>query len=313
VDDHAVVTDQARIEGNAVVDGHALVGGNSVVDGRARVTGSARVFNSNVRDSAIAAGYAVLYRSSLMDAAVATDLAWLNWVEVRGTTLLAGNAEGYHQCSEGMYLQEPVFVRTTGCDGLMDHPLNVDINPHWDTYHYPLGNIPAAPGGLRLERAGKYSVTLAWDPAASHDDIAHYYVIANGRVEELAADTAVSITGLQPGQAYGFTVRALDRQGRLSPRSELLQVEMIGSHVPDEWLSERLRVFPNPSDDQVFVKVEDGKVDRLRVYDRSGRLVYEAEPGREQATIRKVWTGRGVFLLQVFSGDDVMTTLLMFL
>ena len=310
---NAVVTDQARIEDEAVVSGMAIVGGNSVVGGKAQVTGSARLFNSTVRDSAMAAGYAVLYRSSLTDAAVATDLAWLNWVEIGGTTLMGGNAEGYHQCSEGMYLQEPVFVRTSGCDGLADHPLNVDINPHWEVYHYPLGNIPAAPGGLRLERAGKYSVSMSWDPAASHDDISHYYVIAGGRLMELSADTTASITGLQPGQAYEFTVRALDGQGRLSPHSEVLQVETIDRHVPDEWLSGRLRVYPNPSDDQMLVKVEGGKVDRLRVYDRSGRLVYEAEPGLEQVSLQKSWIGRGVFLLQVFSGEEVLTTQLMFL
>jgi hypothetical protein len=310
---NAVVTDQARIEGEAVVSGMAIVGGNSVVDGQARVTGSARLYNSTVRDSAMAAGYAVLYRSSLTDAAVATDLAWLNWVEIGGTTLMGGNAEGYHQCKEGMYLQESVFVRTSGCDGMVDHPLNKDINPHWDFFHYPLGNIPAAPGGLQLERAGKYSISLAWNPAASQDDIAHYYVIAGGRLMELAADTTASIIGLQPGQSYDFTVRALDVQGRLSPHSEVLQVETVGRHVPDEWLSERLRVYPNPSDDQMLVEVEDGKVERLNVYDRSGRLVYEAEPGLEQVKLQKSWIGRGVFLLQVFSGKEVLTTHLMFL
>ncbi|MFO7998069.1 MAG: DUF6055 domain-containing protein, partial [Bacteroidales bacterium] len=131
IEGHAMLTGSARVEGEAVVRDNAIVGTNSRILNHAVVSGSARVFASTIRDQARATGYALLYHSSLEGDAMAKDLAWLEWVDICGTAVIGGNAEGYNGCNEGMYLQDPVFVRTSGCDGQVDHPLNADVNPDW--------------------------------------------------------------------------------------------------------------------------------------------------------------------------------------
>ncbi|MBM7567262.1 fibronectin type III domain-containing protein [Paenibacillus sacheonensis] len=84
---------------------------------------------------------------------------------------------------------------------------------------------PTAPGSLTSPAKTSTSVSLAW--TASTDNVGvTAYDIYNG--DSLAGSTTgqtnYTVTGLTPGTAYGFTVKARDASGNVSPASGSLSV-----------------------------------------------------------------------------------------
>ncbi|GLX16467.1 MULTISPECIES: fibronectin type III domain-containing protein [Streptomyces] len=80
---------------------------------------------------------------------------------------------------------------------------------------------PPAPTGLTAQAGSATSVHVMWRTPATADGVSGYQVFQGGQlVRELPADkTMTDITGLAPGTAYTFTVRAKDAAGNRSPLS----------------------------------------------------------------------------------------------
>lgn len=130
----AVVMDNARISGNAVIDGYAIVGGNATVTENARVNEYARVNNgATIKGSAIIRGSASVFNSTIDGLASVKDNASLWGANLAGDIIVGGDAEGFGDCGTGTYLQ--IFnLGNRGCDGLLNHALNSDINQNYSHF-----------------------------------------------------------------------------------------------------------------------------------------------------------------------------------
>ena len=130
----SVVMDNARISGNAIVDGYAVVGGNAVVSENARVNEYARVNNgANIRGAATIRGSASVFNSTIDGLALVKDNASLWGANLAGDIVIGGDAEGFGECGTGTYLQ--IFnLGNRGCDGLLNHALNSDINQNYTPF-----------------------------------------------------------------------------------------------------------------------------------------------------------------------------------
>jgi beta-glucosidase len=78
---------------------------------------------------------------------------------------------------------------------------------------------PTAPTGLTVTGTTTSSVALRWAASTDAVGVTGYDVLRGGTVVGTAAGTAFTDTGLAPGTAYGYTVRARDAAGNVSSAS----------------------------------------------------------------------------------------------
>lgn len=83
------------------------------------------------------------------------------------------------------------------------------------------GSLPKAPTHLAAVGQRETEIDLVWNASADADGIAGYEVYADGEKVNTAevTGTAYTVTGLNPGVSYVFTVRAKDTAGNLSAAS----------------------------------------------------------------------------------------------
>ncbi|WP_410673584.1 glycosyl hydrolase family 18 protein [Amycolatopsis sp. cmx-4-68] len=97
-------------------------------------------------------------------------------------------------------------VDNANCDGSPDTP-------------------PSAPGNLRLVAKTTKTVALAWNAATAGSlPVTGYDVYQGSSVVASVTGTSATISGLTPGTAYSFTVKAKDAKGTTSPASAALAV-----------------------------------------------------------------------------------------
>jgi acetyltransferase-like isoleucine patch superfamily enzyme len=136
IEGKAVVRDDARVSGAALVTDFAIVGGNAQIFDNAKINKTAFVyFGTNVRNNATVTDNATLYYNQVNDNAKIYGNAY-SWGadNMGGTVEIGGDAEIGGSCTAGRYLQIPGIAATPTssgrpqCDGLIDHPVNVDVN-----------------------------------------------------------------------------------------------------------------------------------------------------------------------------------------
>ncbi|MEU0850975.1 cellulase family glycosylhydrolase [Streptomyces flaveolus] len=106
---------------------------------------------------------------------------------------------------------------------------------------------PTAPGAPAVSEVTDTSVTLAWSAATDDVGVTGYDVVrVDGSTETTVATSATgraTVTGLTPGTAYAFAVRARDAAGNRSARSATVSVTTgkgatacsVGYRVVGEW------------------------------------------------------------------------------
>lgn len=83
---------------------------------------------------------------------------------------------------------------------------------------------PTVPANLSSPGKTKTSVTLSWDASTDNDELAGYDIYQDGVKVKSTANTTETVTGLQPGTTYSFTVKAKDVSGNESAASASLSV-----------------------------------------------------------------------------------------
>jgi large repetitive protein len=83
---------------------------------------------------------------------------------------------------------------------------------------------PTAPGNLRTTLAGRFSVTLEWDPSTDDASVSKYDIYMNNAKLFTTDQTSFVINELDSFQRYNFFVRAKDPTGNLSPASNQVTV-----------------------------------------------------------------------------------------
>ena len=89
---------------------------------------------------------------------------------------------------------------------------------------------PSVPTGLRIVSQGASNVSLAWDAATGNVETIGYEIFQYPEVLQNKAvasvdGTTCTITGLSPG-TYEFAVRAFDKAGNISEKSQRLTVQI---------------------------------------------------------------------------------------
>ncbi|USN99940.1 MAG: hypothetical protein H6810_04565 [Phycisphaeraceae bacterium] len=163
----AHVTSNVYVGPNAQVLGNAQVSGNVRIEDQASVVSYTNIYGDiTIRDAAYV-GWATLRDSVLLDESA------MHFGDASGTFHAGGDAEGPSPCSEGYYRQVPHPNNgREWCDGLTDHPANIDINPEFPDHVFsPRGCNPAdlaEPFGLLDldDISGFISAFIGADPAA---------------------------------------------------------------------------------------------------------------------------------------------------
>ncbi|HYE53263.1 MAG TPA: PA14 domain-containing protein, partial [Chitinophagaceae bacterium] len=83
---------------------------------------------------------------------------------------------------------------------------------------------PTAPGNLRYTDAGRFSVSLAWDPSTDDGAVSKYDIYVNGNKLYTTDKTSFTINELDSFQLYNFIVKAKDAAGNISAPSNQLSV-----------------------------------------------------------------------------------------
>ncbi|MBN1949842.1 MAG: T9SS type A sorting domain-containing protein [Bacteroidales bacterium] len=273
IEGFAIIKGSATVDGSAVVRGTAIVGGTSIITENAVVEEAARVYGSSLSDNAVATGSALLYNSRLRQSAIAKDLAYLSDVSLSGTVIVGGDAEEWTNCSEGMYLQMGT-VRTAGCDGEVTHRLNEDVNPDWEIYAYPIGEIPTAPMNLDALNITQSTVSLSWDAAESVNGLSKYIVVIDGNTVLSSEETSAIVGELEPETTYEVYVRAMDYQGNFSASSDTIEITTAIAGLPGLNTDHAVRIFPNPSEEVVNFVSDASEPVSVVIYESTGRAIF---------------------------------------
>lgn len=75
----------------------------------------------------------------------------------------------------------------------------------------------------------------------------------------------------------------------------------------NEFKEEMIQLYPNPSDSQVFVRLEKGKIEHIAMYDLKGTLVKLITSGEKQVSIDVSNLKAGVYLISVQTDQSVIT------
>jgi uncharacterized repeat protein (TIGR02543 family) len=79
---------------------------------------------------------------------------------------------------------------------------------------------PTAPTGLSASNLTSTSVALSWIASSDDVGVVGYDIYANGALlGSTTTQTTATISGLTPGTSYGFTIKAKDAAGNVSPAS----------------------------------------------------------------------------------------------
>ncbi|SDK04601.1 fibronectin type III domain-containing protein [Streptomyces indicus] len=85
---------------------------------------------------------------------------------------------------------------------------------------------PTAPRKVKVRPSGARAATLSWGAATDNEAVTSYDIYqAGSRIHSVAGrSTTALVTGLRPGTAYTFTVKARDAADNSSPDSEAVQL-----------------------------------------------------------------------------------------
>ena len=135
----------------------------------------------------------------------------------------------------------------------------------------------AAPANL-VAMAGDGSVNLDWDDntEASLAGYNVYRTIFPGLSytklnNEPLKSSEYEDSGLSNGVTYYYIVRAQDTAGNESDSSEEISATPTGGTSVQSYVDIGAQIYPNPFEDRLYVRVEDGEF--IRMFDLNGRLV----------------------------------------
>lgn len=151
---------------------------------------------------------------------------------------------------------------------------------------------PSAPGGRAV---GSRAVRLSWSAATDDRGVVSYDIHQGGtKIHSVGGDqTATVLTGLRPGTAYTFTVRARDAAGNVSPAGPAVRLTTPGTDDGRATAPTDFRATSHREDGAYQLDLSwvpprvDGEVTEYQIH-LDGRpatsLVYGGTAPRERAT-----------------------------
>ncbi|MET9680463.1 fibronectin type III domain-containing protein [Streptomyces coeruleorubidus] len=151
---------------------------------------------------------------------------------------------------------------------------------------------PSAPHG---RAAGSRAVQLSWSAATDNRGVASYDIHqGDAKIHSVGgSQTAAVVTGLRPGTAYSFTVRARDAAGNVSPATPAVRVTTPGTGDGRATAPTGFRATSHREDGAYYVDLNwvpprvDGEVTEYEIHldgRRATSLVYGGSAPRDRAT-----------------------------
>ena len=166
--------------------------------------------------------------------------------------------------------------------------------------------------------ASTTSLSANWSTSSDpHSDLTEYfYAIGTsaGATDVVnwtsnALNTSVTHNGLSltVGQTYFFTVRAVDGAGLMTtPFNSDGQLVDLSTAVAPSVVEGELHVFPNPTNGLLTIQ-NDNSIEEIRLYDATGRLVFQSNISKQKATIDVSSFASGIYNLCIYSDRDVLS------
>ena len=123
-------------------------------------------------------------------------------------------------------------------------------NPH----HYVDTQAPTSPQNLKVTSKTINSITLSWDSSTDNIGVAGYKIYRDGKEISIATTNQYTDTGLTPGTAYIYVVKAFDINGNISlPSNQITAVTeydvppQLTINLPDRiHIKDTLNISTNP-------------------------------------------------------------------
>ncbi len=175
-----------------------------------------------------------------------------------------------------------------------------------ETYNNIL--IPGSPADVKAKAASK-QVTLSWDAVLFATNYEIYMYSANqpqrlvGNVNSNTNIITFTVTGLDNGTTYFFRIKAISRQGESDFSVAVSARPSIILGTEEETLNSLLKVYPNPSNGNFTLQIDEVKSRNMEIYitDMSGREVYKQslQPNGRLDMQLNLNLASGMYLLQV--------------
>jgi carbonic anhydrase/acetyltransferase-like protein (isoleucine patch superfamily) len=301
IEDYAIVTDNAKVSGDAIVRNHAIVGGSTALNGTAVVEKTARAYNSTIKNSVVVTGSALLYNSTLSGNVVAKDLAYLSGVTLSGTVIIGGDAEEYTGCKAGTYLE---IKRLGSCDGVVGHKYDIDVNPAWVEYTYPVGEKPTAPVDLEYSNVTTTTADLNWNASEDNGTNVEYYVIQDDKVVATVTGLTYTAEGLSVDKTYIFKIQAKDNAGNTSVYSNEVSVMTLTTSSKLTFTKDDVSVFPNPFSDILTIKLSKKMDATVKIQDIQGRVILNETFSSQTKVSRSKLGNCGIYLVVIQAGNN---------
>ncbi|MER7406303.1 fibronectin type III domain-containing protein [Streptomyces sp. NPDC000070] len=156
-------------------------------------------------------------------------------------------------------------------------------------------SAPTRPSAAHGRAAGSRAVRLSWSASTDDRGVASYDILQGAvKIHSVSgSQTAAVVTGLRPGTAYSFTVRARDAAGNVSPAAPAVRVTTPGTDDGRATAPTGFRATSHRADGAYYVDLSwvpprvDGEVAEYEIHldgRRATSLVYGGSAPRDRAT-----------------------------
>ncbi|MFJ2814807.1 fibronectin type III domain-containing protein [Streptomyces sp. NPDC087294] len=154
---------------------------------------------------------------------------------------------------------------------------------------------PSRPGTTRVRAVGGRAVQLSWSPATDDRAVVSYDIHqGTSKIHSVGGDqTAAVVTGLRPGTAYAFTVRARDAADNVSPPGAAARLTTPGTDSGRATAPADFRAATHRADGAFYLDLSwtppraDGVITeyQIRLDDETATsLVFGGDPPRDRAS-----------------------------
>ena len=132
---------------------------------------------------------------------------------------------------------------------------------------------PSVPPNLAANNITTTGVDLSWEAATDNVGVTAYLIYQDNVLEETVNTTGTTISGLEASTTYTFAVTARDAAGNESAASTIqVTTEVILSVAEAPLGNEPLRVYPNPSTDEIVIAGKFKPVSQVQIARADGRV-----------------------------------------
>lgn len=139
--------------------------------------------------------------------------------------------------------------------------------------------VPTAPTNLSASLVHTNDFTLNWSASTDNIGVTSYDVYKDGVFFGYTSTTSLLINGLSPSRTYAMSVKAKDAAANVSSISSILNVTTLNDISTGVFESKdnELTLYPNPVDNNLFLKMKSIGTAQITISDLNGRILKSIE------------------------------------